>query len=58
VRELITSFSALRPRAPLLLMSGYTSEAVTRTGLFESGIPFLQKPFSAQRARRRLGSDR
>jgi two-component system cell cycle sensor histidine kinase/response regulator CckA len=29
-------------------MSGYTSEAVTRTGLFESGLPFLQKPFSAQ----------
>lgn len=48
VRELIASFSALRPKASLLLMSGYTSEAVTRTGLFESGIPFLQKPFSAQ----------
>ena len=48
VRELIASFSALRPRCSLLLMSGYTSEAVTRTGLFGSGIPFLQKPFSAQ----------
>jgi PAS domain S-box-containing protein len=48
VRELIARFGALRPEASLLLMSGYTDEAIARSGLIHAGIPFVQKPFSAQ----------
>jgi FixJ family two-component response regulator len=48
VRELIARFGALRPQTALLLMSGYTEEAIARSGLIHAGIPFLQKPFGAQ----------
>jgi DNA-binding response OmpR family regulator len=29
-------------------MSGYTDDDLTRRGLLEAGIPFLEKPFSPQ----------
>ncbi|HXM78647.1 MAG TPA: ATP-binding protein, partial [Thermoanaerobaculia bacterium] len=48
VRDLIARFGTLRPEAALLLMSGYTDEAIARSGLIHAGIPFVQKPFSAQ----------
>ena len=48
VRELIDRFGTLRPKTTLPLMSGYTDEAIARSGLVHAGIPFVQKPFSAQ----------
>jgi CheY-like chemotaxis protein len=34
------------PGLRVLYMSGYTDDAVMRHGIVESGVPFLQKPFS------------
>jgi hypothetical protein len=33
--------------AAILLMSGYTGEAIIRRGILESDMPFLEKPFTA-----------
>jgi two-component system, cell cycle sensor histidine kinase and response regulator CckA len=54
---LAADFTAARPGAPVLLMSGYTG----RSGEPEPNLPFLQKPFSADQllveVRRLLGTN-
>ena len=45
-RHLWERFSASRPDAKVLFMSGYTDDAVVRHGIRDAGLPYLQKPFS------------
>jgi two-component system cell cycle sensor histidine kinase/response regulator CckA len=45
-RELGDRIADLRPRLPVIYMSGYTDEDVIRRGLMEPGRRFIQKPFS------------
>ena len=45
-RELAARISAARPGIRVLYMSGYTENVITRGGLLERGLAFLQKPFS------------
>ncbi|HZA92892.1 MAG TPA: response regulator, partial [Gemmatimonadales bacterium] len=47
-RELAQRLSPLLPGVPVIFMSGYTDNDLTRRGLLEAGIPFLEKPFSPQ----------
>jgi two-component system, cell cycle sensor histidine kinase and response regulator CckA len=45
-RELAQRLSQLKPGLPIIFMSGYTDDDLTRRGLLDAGIPFLEKPFS------------
>jgi CheY-like chemotaxis protein len=44
--ELAQRLSHLRPGLRVLFVSGYTDDAVIRTGVLEARTAFLQKPFS------------
>jgi two-component system, cell cycle sensor histidine kinase and response regulator CckA len=46
VRELVAGMLSLRPEMKVLLMSGYTDEAIVRHGILEAGNAFIQKPFT------------
>jgi signal transduction histidine kinase len=46
-RELAARIQALRPTVRCLFMSGYSTSVVGSGTVLEEGIPFLQKPFSA-----------
>lgn len=46
--ELMDRLRALRPELPILLMSGYTGDALGRRDLTEAKDRFLEKPFSPQ----------
>lgn len=45
-RELFERLSKLRPGLGCLFVSGYTADVIARQGVIESGVQFLQKPFS------------
>jgi CheY-like chemotaxis protein len=45
---------ALRPSIRVLYMSGYTDEAIVRTGVLEEGKPFLQKPFTPMQLAKKI----
>jgi PAS domain S-box-containing protein len=53
-RELGERIRLQRPRLRILYMSGYTDDAVLRHGVLEDGIPFLQKPFTAEGLARKV----
>jgi FixJ family two-component response regulator len=44
--ELVTRLLAKRPGLRVVLMPGYTDDAVVRNGPLGSGRAFLQKPFT------------
>jgi two-component system cell cycle sensor histidine kinase/response regulator CckA len=45
-RELVARLKLSRPDVPVLYMSGYTRDAIVRSGVLEAEVQFLQKPFS------------
>ena len=45
-RELAERIVKAHPAVKILYISGYTDDAVMRHGIVESGVAFLQKPFS------------
>ena len=53
-RQLTERFAAIRPKARILYMSGYTDDAVVRHGVVSAGIDYLQKPFSSDALLRKV----
>jgi signal transduction histidine kinase/CheY-like chemotaxis protein len=47
-RELAEEVLLVRPKIKVLLMSGYTDDALVLEGIKVQGTPFLQKPFTLQ----------
>jgi PAS domain S-box-containing protein len=59
-RALAERIGRVAPGTPVLFMSGYSDEAVTRNGSLEPGAAFMEKPFTgdelAAKVRQMLGS--
>jgi two-component system, cell cycle sensor histidine kinase and response regulator CckA len=47
-RQIADRLKLLRPRLPVLFMSGYTDDEMVRRGLIEPNHPFLSKPFTPE----------
>jgi DNA-binding response OmpR family regulator len=45
-RELSERLTAMRPRTPVLFMSGYTDEVIAQHLVLDEGAQLLQKPCS------------
>jgi two-component system, cell cycle sensor histidine kinase and response regulator CckA len=53
-RELADRLAVIRPGLKVLYMSGYTDDAIVRHGLLDAKLNFMQKPFDAATAARRV----
>lgn len=53
-RELATRIQELRPEIKCLFMSGYTADIITTRGVLDSGINFIQKPFTTASLAKKL----
>jgi len=45
-RDLMQRIAQLQPGIKCLFMSGYTADIIARQGILESGLQFIEKPFS------------
>jgi CheY-like chemotaxis protein len=53
-RELAERLKVARPSLAVLFTSGYTADAVTRLGILERGLAFMQKPFAPDMLERKV----
>ena len=53
-RELAARLRESRPDLPVVFISGYTDEIVTRRGLLDSGMTFLEKPVAPEVLARKM----
>jgi signal transduction histidine kinase/CheY-like chemotaxis protein len=53
-RAVAEALMALRPSIRVVYMSGYTDEAIVKTGVLDEGKPFLQKPFTPMQLSKKI----
>jgi signal transduction histidine kinase/ActR/RegA family two-component response regulator len=53
-KELCDQIKSRDPAARILLMSGYTDDALAHHGVLDEGLSFLEKPFSPSRLARKV----
>jgi PAS domain S-box-containing protein len=53
-RQLAEALTSIRPDLKVLYMSGYTDDAIVRHGLLDASLSFIQKPFDAATAARKV----
>ncbi len=53
-RALASRLVELRPELRVIYMSGYTDEAITRHGMLEPGLTYVQKPFTPDALARKV----
>ncbi len=53
-RDLAARIVSVHPETAVVFMSGYTGEIITRGGVLDPGVLYLQKPFSARALLRRV----
>ena len=55
-KDLWERFRLVRPNTKVIYMSGYTAEVISRQGVLDSGVHFIQKPFSSADLGKKLQS--
>ena len=53
-RELAERLLEIRPKLPVLFMSGYMDDAIVRHGLLDETLDFIQKPFDSASVARKV----
>ena len=53
-RELARRLREQWPDLPVVFMTGYTDDIVSRRGLLDEGVPFLEKPLSPDTITRKM----
>jgi PAS domain S-box-containing protein len=53
-RDLARRITARNPRTRVLFMSGYTDSVIAHGGVLESGVAFLQKPFTPRSLKQKV----
>lgn len=53
-RELVTKIKGVYPNLKCLFMSGYTANVIAHHGVLESGVHFINKPFSKHRLAKKV----
>jgi len=53
-KDLAKEMSRMRPGVPTLFMSGYPADVIARQGVLDSGVPFIEKPFTPDNLARKV----